>query len=146
MTLLPPSTNADYRGARLSAWALMLMGVLTVAAGLVHYGLPDGGIGVIGGVDLSTRRETIVSMAAWIGAVQIPHGVAEALVGWRYRTLTPLFLALIALERGLMAVDGWLLKGAKALHHPPEHYASVVVTIVSLLLLVLALRPTPARR
>ncbi len=141
MALLPPSTNVDYRGARLSAWALMLMGVLTAAAGLVHYGLPDGGIGVIAGVDLSTRRETIVGMAAWIGAIQIPHGVAEVLVGWRYRTLTPLFLALIALERGLMAVDGWLLKGARAAHHPPEHYASVVVTALSLVLVALASRP-----
>lgn len=141
MTLLPPSTNRDYRGARLSAWALMLMGALTIAAGLVHYGLPDGGVGVIAGVDLTTRRETIVSMAAWIGAVQIPHGAAELLIGWRYRTLTPLFLLLIGLERGLMAMDGWLLKGARAAHHPPEHYASVVVAALSLVLLVLAVRP-----
>ena len=145
MVLLPPSTNANYRGSPLAAWALMFMGVMTIAPGVVHYGLPDGGLGVIAGIDLSTRRETLVSMAAWIGAMQIPHGIAEFVVGWRYRTLTPLFLALIVLERGLMALDGWVLKGARAPHHPPEHYASVVVTALSLVLLVLSLRPGRAR-
>ncbi|ATC31594.1 hypothetical protein CA606_04055 [Caulobacter vibrioides] len=144
MSLLPPSTNAAYRGSRLAAWALMVFGLMTLGVGVIHFALPDGGIGVIAGVDLSTRREIIVSMAAWMGALQIAHGVGLLLVGWRYRTLVPLFLALTALERGLMALDGWLLKGANAAHHPPQHYGSVLVFGLCLVLLAMSLRNTRA--
>lgn len=144
MSLLPPSTNAAFRGSRVAAWALMALGVMTICVGVIHFALPDGGIGVIAGVDLSSRRETIVSMAAWMGALQIAHGVGMLLVGWRYRTLVPLFLALTALERGLMALDGWLLKGAKSAHHPPQHYGSVLVLGLCLFLLAMSLRNTRA--
>ena len=142
MSLLPPSTNAAFRGSRMAAWALMALGVMTICVGVIHFALPDGGIGVIAGVDLSSRRETIVSMAAWMGALQIAHGVSLLLVGWRYRTFVPLFLALTALERGLMALDGWLLKGANSAHHPPQHYGSVLVFVLCLVLLAMSLRNT----
>ena len=51
MAIFPPSTNADYRGAKVSAWFLMLAGVLEFIPGCIHYFLPDGGAGVIGGVE-----------------------------------------------------------------------------------------------
>lgn len=140
MSLFPASTNAGYQGSRLAAYGLMLMGGMTIVVGLIHFALPDGGIGIIARIDLSTRRETIVAMAAWMGALQIPHGVASLMIGWRYRSLVPLFLALTALERGLMALDGWFLKGAHAAHHPPEHYASVLAFGLCLGLLALSLR------
>ena len=140
MSLLPPSTNSGYAGSGLAAYGLMLLGAMTIVVGLIHYALPDGGIGVIAGVDLSVGRETIVSMAAWMGALQIAHGLALLIVGWRYRTLVPLLLLLTALERGLMALDGWLLKAPQAGHHPPEHYGSVAIVILCLALLGLSLR------
>jgi uncharacterized membrane protein HdeD (DUF308 family) len=147
MGLLPESTNARYRGAKVSAWFLVLTGVASTVAGCIHYFLPDGGAGVIGGVDLSTRANTIIAIFAWLGALQIPHGIAQVLIGLRYRTLVPLFIALMILERGLMAVDGWLLKGAGGLHHPPQHYASVVAVVLGAVFLAVALRergPAPA--
>ena len=137
--LLPPSTNGDYRGHPASAWFLMLAGVLSIIPGCIHFFLPDGGAGVIAGIDLSTRAETIIAVFAWLGAMQIPHGIAQLVIGWRYRPLVPLFLALLILERGLMAIDGWLLKGAhaaanaaaNAAHHPPEHFASVITVALA---------------
>ncbi|WP_304186758.1 hypothetical protein [Phenylobacterium aquaticum] len=139
MALLPDSTNRDYRGAAISAWFLVLMGIGTVAPGCIHYFLPDGGAGVIAHIDLGAQAHTIVAVFAWFGALQIPHGVAEVVIGLRYRPLTPLFLALIIVERGLMLLDGWFLKGAGG-HHPPEHYASVVVVALTLVFLALSLR------
>lgn len=127
---LPASTNGDYYGSTLSAWYMTLAGVLSVVPGCIHYFLPDGGAGVIAHIDLTTRKETIVGIFAWFGALQIPYGIAQILVGSRYRTLVPLFLALAIVERGLMAVDGWLGKGALGQHHPPEHYASLAAIIL----------------
>ena len=94
---------------------------------------------MIAGIDLGAQSRTIIAVFAWFGALQISHGVAEVIVGARYRTLVPLSLALVILERGLMAVDGWFLKGTGG-HHPPEHYASVVTIIMSAIFLALSLR------
>ncbi len=142
MAILPPSTNADFHGARIAAWFLVLVGILTVVPGCIHYFLPDGGAGVIAHLDLSTRRETIIAIFAWFGALQIPHGIAQIVIGLRYRSLVPLFLLLVIVERGLMTVDGWFLKGAGR-HHPPEHFASPVVVALATICLILATRPRP---
>jgi hypothetical protein len=138
--LLPPSTNAAYRGHPAAAWFLVLTGVLSIIPGCIHYFLPDGGAGVIAGIDLSTRATTIIAVFAWLGALQIPHGIAQVIIGARYRPLVPLFLLLVIIERGLMAIDGWLLKGANAAHHPPEHYASVVAVALAAVALKASLR------
>jgi len=141
--ILPASTNHAYQGSALAAWYLTLAGVTTVIPGAIHYFLPDGGAGVIAGMDLSTRADVILAMFAWIGSVQIPQGLAEILVSVRYRPLVPVFILLKIVERGLMAIDGWLGKGAVTGHHPPEHYASVISVILSVIFLVLSLREKP---
>lgn len=138
--LLPASTNAAYGGSGLSAVFLGLCAAGSLIPGLLHYGLPDGGAGVIAGVDLSTRRETIVGVFAWYGALQIPHGLAQLAVAVRYRNLVPLFLALVVLERGLVGLDAWFGRGAGG-HHPPEHYTTVAHTALAVVFLILSLRP-----
>ena len=85
MALFPPSTNDDYRGAKISAWFLMLVAVTEFIPGLIHYFLPDGGAGVIGGVDLSVRGETIIAVFAWFGAIQIPFALLLFVIGRRRR-------------------------------------------------------------
>ena len=138
--MLPASTNDNYRGAVLSAWFLTLAGALNLIAGSIHFFLPDGGAGVIAGMDLTERRDTIIALFAWMGSMQIPYALAQLAVSLRYRTLVPLFLLLMIVERGLMAADGWLLKGSVSGHHPPEHYASLAALPVALLFLLLSLR------
>jgi hypothetical protein len=71
--------------------------------------------------------------------LQIPHGIGQVIIGLRYRPLVPLMLVLVIIERGLMSLDGWFLKGAGG-HHPPEHFASPVAVVLSLIFLVLSLR------
>lgn len=143
MSLLPPSTNAGYQGSPWAPWFLALIGVANLVPGLIHYALPDGGAGVIAGIELGDQRQTIVAVFAWYGALQIPHGIAQILIGLRYRTLTAPFLSLVILERGLLAIDGWFLKGAGG-HHPPAHYGSVAVVILGAVFLFLAMgRPSP---
>ena len=104
MTLLPASTNSEYRGAPISAWFLALSSVTTIVPGLIHYFLPDGGAGVIGGVDLSTRAEAIIAIFAWYGAMQIPFGILILIIALRYRTLVPLVLLLTILMQALGVV------------------------------------------
>lgn len=145
MALLPPSTNADYRGAAVSAWFLALAGLLTLVPGLIHYLLPDGGAGVIAHLDLSTRAETIIAIFAWYGAMQIPFGLLVMIIALRYRALAPLTLLMLLIMQALSAWSAWFGKGAHGDHHPPEHYASAVFVVLGLVFLVLSLRQRPAR-
>lgn len=146
MALLPPSTNAAYRGSPLAAWFLMLAAVLEFVPGCIHYFLPDGGAGVIAGLDLTQNGHIIIATFAWFGAVQIPMAILLFVIGLRYRTLVPLGLLMLILSRSLMAIDGWFFKGAAGGHHPPEHYASPIAVALALVFLLLAVRERPERQ
>lgn len=141
MLLLPPSTNPQFQGPAIAAWFVVLAGIMTTIPGCIHFFLPDGGAGVIAGMDLSQRKETIFALFAWMGAQQIAQGIGYVVIGLRYRSLVPLALLLMVIERSLSAYDGWLGKGSVSGHHPPGHYGSLVVTVLAALLLSLALRP-----
>jgi len=126
VSFLPPSTNAHYTGAPLAAHFLTGVGVLTIAPGLIHTFLPDGGAGVIAGIDLSGNGAAVIGVFAWAGATQIVWGTTLFVASLRYRSLVPPLLALLLLERSLIALNLWLLKPSPSGHHPPEAYATLV--------------------
>lgn len=140
MTLLPASANADYRGAPAAAWFLALLALTSLIPGAIHYFLPDGGAGVIAGIDLSVNRSVVVGVFAWMGATQIAYGLAQLAVALRYRALTPLFLLLALIEKSLGAVAAWVTKGSETGHHPPENYGVLVAIPLIAIFLVLSLR------
>lgn len=145
MALLPPSTNAAYRGAGESAGFTMLLGVGWLVPGLIHSLLPDGGAGSIAGIDMGLQPQLIVALFAWAGATQIVHGVMLLLIGWRYRTLVPLALLLSLIERALLSWSGWVRHVPADGQHPPQHYASLILLPLIALFLILSLRPGSAR-
>src|SRR6185312_7768680 len=144
MGFLPPSTNDRYRGAAAAPWFLALAAVLTLVPGLLHSFLPDGGAGAIAHLDLGDRRDLVVGVFAWEGATQLALGLGMLAVALRYRPLTPLFLSLVIVERGLMALQGWVLRPPAGGHHPPEHFASPVAVVLAAVFLALSLRPRRA--
>lgn len=95
---------------------------------------------MIAGLDLSHNRSTIVGIFAWMGATQIPYGTAQLAVALRYRSLTPLFLLLALVERGLAAAAAWVTKASPSGHHPPENYGVLVALPLIILFLALSLR------
>jgi hypothetical protein len=141
MSFLPPSTNDQYAGARSAVWFLALATVATLGPALIHSFAPSGGAEAIAGLDLGAQRSLVVGVFAWEGATQLALGLGMAAVVWRYQPLTPLFLALVIVERGLMSLQGWILKPPANGHHPPEHYASPVTVVLAAIFLALSLRP-----
>lgn len=138
--LLPPSTNPQYNGSRYSAWFLTISGLSQALSGMIHSFLPDGGAGVIGGLDLSHGAERIFAMFAWAGATQLAHGIVAVAVGLRFRPLVPLLLAVGLLERILISWSGWFKHIPTSGHHPPEHYVSLISIPLILFFLWLAMR------
>lgn len=145
-SFLPRSTNADYRGHAASAWFLLLAALLTIGPGVVHSFLPDGGAGVIAGLDMGDRRALVVGVFRWEGATQLAFGFAMLAVAVRYRPLTPLFLALLLGEQALVGLQGWLLAPPADGHHPPAHYGAVAVVLLSAVFLALSLRGGDTQR
>ena len=146
MSLLPPSTNGRDRGSQASVHFLGLYGLLELVTGLIHFVLPDGGAGVIAGLDLTQNKHTIVGVFAWMGALQIAYGLGILAVACWYRPLVPLFLALALVERVLMSVAAWVTKPSPTGHHPPEHYASLLLVPVLVVFLALAFRSRAKKR
>ncbi len=138
--LLPPSTNDRYCGSIGAARLLTALAILTIVPGCIHTFLPDGGAGVIAGLDLSRCGAVIVALFAWAGATQIAFGIVMLLASLRYRNFVPLVLALVLLERGLHALNAWGFKAGTG-HHPPEHYAVLVGLPLVAIALALSLRP-----
>ena len=140
MSFLPPSTNAHYAGAPLAAYFLTFVGITTLGPGLIHTFLPDGGAGVIAGMDLSGNGAAIVGVFAWAGATQIVWGLTLLVCSVRYRSLVPPLFALLLLERSLIALNLWVLKAPVGGHPPPEAYATLVTLPLLLGALWLSLR------
>ncbi len=143
-SLFPPSTNSSYRGSPWSAWFLTFLGVAWIGPGLIHSFLPDGGAGVIAGIDLSRSGSTIIAIFAWAGATQIAHGLAMVAIGCWYRPLVPMMLGLSLIERGLLAWSGWVRNAPASGHHPPEHYGSLILVPLIIFFLYLS-RRSPTR-
>lgn len=144
-TLLPPSTNAGYTGSPRAAQILAVLAVLTIVPAAIHSFLPDGGAGVIAGLDLAPCRQLVVALFHWAGATQLVFGIVMLLAATRYRSFVPGVLLLLLVERGLHALHFWGGAPPASGHRPPEHYALLVAVPLIALALVLALRgPTSA--
>lgn len=140
MSLFPASTNHDYRGAKIASWFLVVLSLGTIIPGGLHFFLPDGGAETIAGLELGDQRDLVIAVFAWMGATQIPYGLAQLAVGLAYRSLTPLFLALALVERCLAATAAWITKTGGTGHHPPEHFAVLIMAPLILIFLALSLR------
>jgi hypothetical protein len=140
MSLFPASTNRDYQGAKIASWFLVVLSLGTIVPGGIHFFLPDGGAETIAGLELGEQRDLVIAVFAWMGATQIPYGLAQLAVGLAYRSLTSLFLALAFIERCLAASAAWITKSSGTGHHPPEHFAVLIVAPLTLVFLALSLR------
>ncbi len=144
MTILPPSTNADYRGSTISVAFLAFTALFTIGPAFVHYFLPDGGAGVIAGMDLSMNGDVVIATFAWMGATQTAYGLILLAIAVYYRPLTALALSAELVHRLMSAAAAWGFKASANGHHPPEHYATLINIPLLILFIWLATRPRQA--
>ncbi|MFN8948890.1 MAG: hypothetical protein ACK5YG_14425, partial [Alphaproteobacteria bacterium] len=77
-------------------------------------------------------------------ATQMVWGLSMLAVSLAYRSLVPLFLFLILVERSIIAVNQWVLKATGTGHQPPEAYVTLVALPLVALMLGLALARRPS--
>lgn len=138
-------------GEKAPAIFLFVLGLLTFVPGAIHVFLPDGGAGVIAGLDLSTHGAVIVSVFAWAGATQMAWGALMMWVALIHRALLVPVLALALVERVVMALNEWWLKPGDAGatiggDRPPGVYGTLVAIPLIALFLVWAWRLRPGKQ
>lgn len=137
-TLFPASSNAAYEGSILSVWYLVLMAVITILPGCIHFFKHDGGAVSIAGMKLEKHQELIFRLFAWAGATQIVWGLVMVAVVCRYNALVPMILGLLVIERALHLWNMWFSSKSVG-HRPPEAYATCGLVPANLLFFILAL-------
>jgi len=139
VSLWPERSNAAYRG---SPWAwrlLILLGVVNLGRGGIHFFASDGGAGRIAGIDLTQGGDVIVMLFAIMGLDQITWGAIDLYVALRQRAFVPLVLALTLAKQAVAAVVLWLYKPLSV--PAPGKYGAVLTLPLLALALWLSLRP-----
>ena len=132
--MLPKSTNHLYHGHRAAAWILLVLSLFIFVPGGIHVFLPDGGAGVIAGIDLTRGGDRIIGVFAWAGATQMAWGAMLFAVAARYRNLLGFALSLLLAERALMALNMWVLKDLGGDKPPGAYGVLIFLPIVALAL------------
>lgn len=137
--IFPKTANNNYNGSRIALYVFMLYSFVSMARSLIHFFAPDGGSGIIAGIDLSQGAENIIFAFGLWGLSQIIYAFIQMLVAFRYRTLLPLFYILLFVETvGRMMVGK--MKPAVFLHGtPPGGILNFVMLPLAVVMFVLSL-------
>ena len=139
MSLWPERSNAAYRG---SPWAwrlLILLGVVNLGRGGIHFFASDGGAGRIAGIDLTQGGDVIVMLFAVMGIDQLAWGAIDAAVALRWRAFVPLVWAVTLVKQLASAWVMWLYKPLSV--PAPGKYGAVYTLPLLVAALWLSLRP-----
>jgi hypothetical protein len=102
---------------------------------------PDGGAGVIAGINVSVEGGTnIIAIFGQWGASQLILAFIYWLVILRFRSLTPLMLAVIVLEQ-LLRIEVGQIKPLVVAAPPPGAIGSELILPIALIALVWSLWP-----
>jgi hypothetical protein len=141
--LFPP--GQEYEGPRPPFYFLVLIAIASTVRSLIHMLYADGGAGVIAGIDVSVDGGTnIIAMFGQWGASQLILAVVYWLVIWRYRSLTPLMLAIVVLEQ-LLRLGIGQVKPLEIAAPPPGAVGSQLLLPVAVIALIWSLWMYPGR-
>lgn len=87
--------------SRIALAALLVLGLVNLVRGGIHFFAPDGGLTAIAGLDLATSRSTILFFIGAVGSGQIAFGLVDLLVALRHRSLVLPLLVIHLIETAL---------------------------------------------
>lgn len=139
--LFPP--GQPYEGPQPPFYFLILVAIMSTVRSLVQMFFPDGGAEIIAGIDVGiVGGKNIIAMFGQWGASQLLLALVYWLVILRYRSLTPLMLAGIALEQ-LLRLGVGQIKPLEIAAPPPGAVGSELLLPVALIAFIWSLWPNP---
>jgi hypothetical protein len=135
--LFPPAEK--YTGPKIPFYFLVLIAMISTVRSLIHMFAPDGGAGMIAGINVRVEGGTnIIAMFGQWGASQLVLAFIYWLVILRYRSLTPFMLAVVVLEQ-LLRIGMGQIKPLVVAVPPPGAIGSELVLPIALIALVWSL-------
>jgi hypothetical protein len=137
--LFPPVQ--EYTGPKIPFYFLVFIAIISTVRSLIHMFAADGGAGIIAGINVSVDGgANIIAMFGQWGASQLILAFIYWLVILRYRSLTPLMLAVVVMEQ-LLRIGMGQLKPLLVAAPPPGALGSQLVLPLAFVALVWSLWP-----
>lgn len=138
--IFPKTVDNHYMGSKIALWVFVVLAIFSTIRSLIHFFSPDGGAGIIAGLDLSSGAANIIFAFGLWGLSQFIYALIQLLVAFKYRTLLPLFYLILIIETiGRMAVGRMkppiLLNGT-----PPGGIANYIILPLAAVMFILSLR------
>jgi hypothetical protein len=148
INLLFPEKQNEYGGYKIVVLFTLLLAVISTLRSLVHIFLPDGGAGVIAGIDLSgSLKSTVIFTFAWAGLYQLIFAILQWIMLLRYRKFIPLMLLLILFEQASLFILPLFKPISKTVltHTPPEAIGNKILLPLIFGLFIFSLIGKPSR-
>jgi hypothetical protein len=141
LPLLPATINNNYKGYRFIEFTFVGIILVTFTRSFIHIFAPDGGAGIIAGVDLTVEGSSnIVSVFSLWGLSQLIIAILFAIVYIRYKSLIPLCYLILFIEYlGRFLIGLW--KPLTSTHIPPGAIGNYIMIPLTSLLLLLSIKP-----
>ena len=144
--ILPRQASNDYRGSPIALYVFVLLSLVMAGRSLIHFLKDDSGVNSIATIHMfpgDPDPNTVIYMfsALW-GSQQVIMVLLYGVVLFRYRNLIPLMYVVFLVETAFRAIVATLhpLTAEHYLRTPPGAYANLPMLVISVAMLVLALR------
>ena len=142
--ILPEQINNEVPGYKFSAYAFLVITIITVARSLAHMFLPDGGASSIATIDLNIEGAvTIIGIFAQWGLSQLLMAGLYFVVYIRYKSLIPLMYLIIVAEY-VGRIGMGLLKPIETLGTAIGATWNLIIIPLAIVLFIFAIR-VPAK-
>jgi hypothetical protein len=137
--ILPKQVDKRYSGQQAAYYVFVLIAITSMIRSLIHVFLPDGGAGIIAGLDLSMGGENIIFAFGLWGVSQVIYALIQLLVAFHYKSLIPfMYILLITETLGRMFVG--IIKPPVLYSTPPGGYANWILLPLAIIMLYLSLK------
>jgi hypothetical protein len=142
-----PEKQNEYDGYKIVVILAILLAVISTLRSLVHIFFPDGGAGVIAGIELSgILRGAVIFTFAWAGLYQLIFAILQWIVLLRYRRFLPLMLLLMLFEQASLFIIPLFKPISQTVlsHTPPEAIGNKILLPLMFLLFIFSFVRKPS--
>jgi hypothetical protein len=137
--ILPKQVDKRYLGHQAAYYVFILIATTSMIRSLIHVFLPDGGAGIIAGLDLSIGKENIIFAFGLWGVSQVIYAVIQLLVAFHYKSLIP-FMYILLITETLGRIFVGIIKPPVLFSTPPGGYANWILLPLAIIMLYLSLK------
>ena len=137
--IFPESANNEYNGYNIAKYVFLGIIIITVFRSCIHIFAPDGGAGIIAGLDTSgPQGQNLISIFAQWGLMQLIVAFFFILVYLRYQNLISFCYILIFIEYTGRVLVG-IAKPLVVSQRPPGIGMSLLI-LISIIMLYLSMK------